>query len=182
MRKDDVVFEAEVDRAVEERGIDGRRGRIVRIVEPQQTGAARDFVGNRRKVRNEPIFFLERKEIRLAAVENASRIIDRIARVRNQHDIARIDHGGGEVGDSFLRTDECADLARGVEAMAEAALEPSGGSAAIFLEAFVVGIAMIFGKVSRPLEALHNMLWCAEVGVTDSETDHIDALGCDFLL
>lgn len=63
--------------------------------------------------------------------------------------------------------------------MAEAALKPSGCCAAEFLKAFVIGIAMVFRQISGALKTVYDMLRRWEVRVTDTETDDIDAAGCD---
>ena len=105
MRQDNVVFEAEADRAAEEFGFRGGCRGIVGIVEPHQLRAPRDFLRNRREVGQEGVLLAQRHVIGLAAIEDASRIIDRIAGVGDQHDIAGIDHGHGEIRDPFFRAD-----------------------------------------------------------------------------
>src|SRR5271154_7124656 len=79
--EDDVVLEAKFDCVLEERKVYRRGGRIVGIVEPQHLCATRNFGGDRGEIGNESAFFSERQEIWLAAIEDASRVVNGIAGV-----------------------------------------------------------------------------------------------------
>src|SRR5208282_5884075 len=162
--EDDVVLEAEFDGVFEKREVNGRGGWIVRIVQPQHPGAARDFGGNRGEIGNEPVFFSERQKIRLASVENAAGVVHRISGVGNQHDVAGLDDRGREVCDAFLGANQSADLVLVVEADAETPPVPIGGGPAKLRQAFVVGIAVIFGVVGGALECLDDVTRGGQVG------------------
>lgn len=56
VRKNNIVLEAESDRILEERQLDGRAGGIVRIVEPKYFGAPGDRGRDRRQAGDEAIF------------------------------------------------------------------------------------------------------------------------------
>ena len=181
MREDNVVLEAEFDRVLEEREVNGRGGRIVGIVQPQHLCAPRHFGGNRGEVGHESVFFSQRQKIRLAAVENASRVIDRVARIGNQHDVAWIDDRGREIRDAFLGADQRAHFALSVEADAEAAPVPLRGRFAKLRQAFVVGIAVILAVVGGALERLDDMPRRGQVRVANREADHVNTLARDLL-
>src|SRR5437588_10986545 len=128
VREDDAVLEAERDGFLEEIQVGNRGGRVVRIVEPEQLGSARYFVGNRAQVRSEAVLFSEFEKVWLTAVEQASRGVDRVARVGNQNHVARIDNRSREVSDPFLRSDQRADLGLWIEVDAEPAPIPVCGA------------------------------------------------------
>src|SRR5207249_6149914 len=67
---------------LQEGALGGRRSRIVRIIEPHQLGPASDLGRNRGQVRQKSVLLAEPHEVRLAAVEHASRVLDRVARDR----------------------------------------------------------------------------------------------------
>lgn len=108
-------------------------------------------------------------------------VVDRVAGVRDEDDIAWIDDRSREISDSFLRADERADLAPGIEALPEAALKPLCGSRAKLRQALVIWITMVLGVVGSALQAFDYMARGGQIGVADSKADHIDALLLNFL-
>src|SRR5215469_10326194 len=182
VRENYVVAQTELHRLFKKRAFYRRSGGIVRVVQPQQLGAAGNFFGYAIEVGKEPALLFEHHEVRLTAVEDTARVKDRIPGVRNQHDIPRIDDCGRKVGDSFLGTYQGAHLAPGVELRPETAGIPFGGRFPESFETLVVGIPMVLRLNSGSLEALYNMLGCGKVRIPYTKADNIYTFGLDLFL
>ena len=87
--------------------------------------------------------------------------------------------GGRKICDAFLRADQRADLALGVEADAETAPVPIRRGFAKLRQAFVVGITVIFRFVGGALESFDDVTRSWQVGIADREADDVDALARD---
>jgi len=171
---DDLVTRGEADRLLEERARGDRRRGVVRIVEPQELRAPRDLVGDGAQVGEEAVLATQRHAVRDAAVEVRPDVIDRVARVGHQHDVARIDEGDRHVGDALLRADERDHLRGRVEPNAVAALHPPRRRLAKGGEALVVGVAMVLRVARRLAEAGDDVRRGGRVRVADAQVDEID--------
>src|SRR5262249_36371096 len=103
-------------------------GRVVGIVYPQQFGAIGDLSGYRAEVRQKAVLFFQWDEVRLSAAEGTSGKVNRVARARYQHDVVRVHHCGGEVGDSLLGADKGTDRGALVKTDPDPPFVPPDGS------------------------------------------------------
>src|SRR4030042_1667667 len=146
---------------------------VVGVVYPHQPGflrhSGRDFL----KVGQETVVLCERHEVALAAGEHGAYGVDRVARVGNERCISRLYEAEGDVPDALFGADEGQHLFIGVEVQFEAALVPlSHGLPELgqTLGLRGAGICRVSGCLA---EALYDMGWGGDVGVSDAETDYI---------
>ena len=81
------------------------------------------------------------------------------------------------MGDAFLRSDERDDLGGGIEVDLEPARVPGGYGLAQFVQAVVLGIAVIDRIVRGPFQSLDDWFGRWKVRVADAEADDVHALG-----
>jgi len=80
-----------------------------------------------------------------------------------------------KAGTLIFGAEQGADLTGRVELYLETAPVPSRSGSAIALEPFVIGIAMIDGIIGGRLQTRDYVGGRGQVGVADTEADHIDA-------
>ena len=97
-----VVFLREGDGFFVEGARGGGRGGVVRIVQPDKFGFAFDLLGDGVEVGEEIIFLQQRHDVGDAAGEEGAGVVDGVAGLRDEHDIAGVDDGEGEVGDAVF--------------------------------------------------------------------------------
>ncbi len=103
--------------------------------------------------------------------------VDRIARVRHQHHVARRGDGLRHVGEALLRAERRHDLGVGVELHAEAALVIAGLGAAQAGDALGGRIA-VGARLAHGLDELvDDVLGRLEVRIAHAEIDDVGAVG-----
>jgi hypothetical protein len=99
--------------------------------------------------------------------------VDRIARIGDQHDIARCGDRLGQIGKAFLRAERYDDLALGIELDPEPARVVAGASPAQPGDAARDRIAVSPRVLHRLDQFGDDMRWCGTVGVAHAEIDDV---------
>ncbi len=149
------------------------RGRVVRVVDPHDLRPLRHLGRDGLQVGKEAIVAAQRHEVGLAAGEPRQRGVNRIARVRAEDDVARVDESEREMRDGFLEPDGADDLFLRVDRHAEPRPhEGSGGFSEVF-QAHVRRVPMRGGVVGRRAERLDDVRRRREIGIPDPQVDEI---------
>src|SRR5690242_2002785 len=99
--------------------------------------------------------------------------MNRIARVRHQHDIARCSDGLGNVGETFLGAKCSDDLRFGIEFHAEAPVVVGRLRAAQPWNSARRGIAVGARLAEGVLELFNDMSRCRQIGIAHAEIDDV---------
>ncbi len=101
--------------------------------------------------------------------------VDRVTRVRHQHDIALVERGHAEVRNAFLGADGDDGLGGRVELNAIALRVPVGDGLAQAGNAFRKRVAMRLRPLGGFNHLINDVLRCRPIGVTHAEVDDIFA-------
>ena len=85
-------------------------GGVVGVIDPDEPGLFQDFFTDGPKIRSKTVLFQKRQEVGHSAGEQGAAVVDRVARLRHQRHIARVENGQREMGDALLGPDEGADM------------------------------------------------------------------------
>ena len=125
------------------------------------------------------IFFEQRYHaLQNAAGEEGAGVVDGITRLRDEHHIAWVNDGKGQMGDAVFGADGGENLFVGVDFMvlkAEAFGHEMRGRMTERGDAFVKGIAVIFWVVNRFGHFIDDEFMRGQIGVADAEVDDIFA-------
>ena len=110
------------------------------------------------------------------AGEEGPRRVGRVAGLRSERDIARIETGEGDVGDPFLAAKDGDDLGFRVDVDAEPLLVEGRNCAAKRVQSAVCRVPVRRRVRGCVPERADHRLGRREVGVADPEADHVDAL------
>ena len=101
--------------------------------------------------------------------------VDRVAGVRHQHGVARVEDGQAEVGDALFRADGYDGLGLGVEIDVVARLVPVADGLAQARQTLGDGIAMC-GRLERGFDHLvHDVARRGSIGIAHAEIDDVFA-------
>ena len=170
----DPALAAEIHRSGQELPVRDRRSRVVRIVEPHQSRALRHLARDRVQVGQPVVLGLQGHRIGLGAGHQCTRDVHRVARVRSQHDVARIDERERHVADAVLGAERRQDLGLRIEPDIESIAVPVGDRAAQLGQAEVRRIAMVVGVRRGLLQDADDPLGRRQVGIADAKRDDID--------
>ena len=158
----------------------GRRGRVVRVVDPEDGEPRPRLVVDRVEVGQEPLLLAQRQRQRSCVREEGSALVDRVAGVGVSDGIAssvRVDHREREREDRLLAPQRRDDLRVGIERRTEAPRHPGGDRLAQLREPHG-------RRVAHPVaEAVDERLADLRVGrlprVAHAEVDHVDPARLD---
>ena len=160
MADDDPMFLGKVDDALEKVLARRRRGGVIRVVEEHQFGFSRDILRNGGQVRQVIIRLGDGHKIGGAAGETCPHWIHRVARTRDEDDIAWIDERERHVANAFLGTDQRQDLRVGIEHDAEPPLVPVCHRPAKRKHALIGRVLMMSGIPHLLAHPLHDGCGC----------------------
>ena len=152
-------------------------GGVVGVVQPEDLGLGGEVFGDCVEVGQPAGLLAEGQLDGDATGEHRANLVNVIAGVGREGDIAGVDEGERHVRDALLRADEGEGLTLGVEGALEAALVPVGDGLAQLGQALRLGVAVVGGVVGCAMERVEDVGGRGEVGVADAEGDDIDALG-----
>src|SRR6266576_2701258 len=111
----DVMAATEVDRSRQEVTVRSRRGGVVRIVEPHEPSALRDFKGNRVEVGQPVVGRGERHRVRIGAGHDRAGDVHGVPGIWRQYHVAWVDESERDVADAVLGAKRGQDLGIRVE-------------------------------------------------------------------
>ena len=175
MHHEDVVGARVLDDALEEPLGNHRAGGVVGVVEVHELRAPGHLLVDGGQVGDEAMLGLQRHQHRLRARQPRPARVHRIAGIRGQGVVARVQEGQVEVEDRLLGADRGHDLALGVQAHVEAPLIEVAHGGAEVLAPTVARVAMGLGLADGLLHRLDDQRRRRPVGVADAEADHVDS-------
>ena len=146
---------------------------IIGIVQPDKLGFLLDIFRNGVEVGEEVVFFEQRHDVGLAAGENSACIVNGVGGLWDEHDVAVVDDGEREVGEAVLGADGRENLRVRVDIDMESFLHESRRRLTESGNAFIEGIAMIFGIVDSLGHLINDELVRRQVGIADAEVDDV---------
>ena len=174
---DDVVTPAERDDLAVEIEIDGLRRRVRREVQYDRQ-RRRDAVPHRLFQFGEKVEFgADRHVPHRGAGHDEAEGVDRIARVRHQHDVARPGNRLRQIGEPLLRPQRDDDLALGIDLDIETAGVVAGAGAAQPGDAARYRIAVSFRVLHRLDQLGDDVRGGRAVGIAHAEIDHVAPRG-----
>ena len=175
----DVVATRELHGFVEESERGDGGGRVVGVVEPQDFGAPRHVRRHGGQIGQPVVLSAQRQNEAFAACHQGADVVDRIARLRHEGDIARINERPRDVRDAVLAADGGEDFGFGIERHAVALLIIRGDGFGIVGHREIAAVAMAVGVV-RIAERAHGFIndrvRRGGIGVADTQRNHVDTL------
>ena len=160
---------------LEERPVDDRGRRVVRVVEDQDLGPGEQALADPRDVGEERLRVADVERDHVGRGQGDGVDVDREARRRDQRRVARPEQGQAHVAEPLLRADRGDDLVVGVEAHAEPLLVLRGDLAAEVVDARRDAVAVVL-RVARRLAELVDDPGLGRVGrVAHAQVDDVDA-------
>ena len=174
VRDEDVVPPAELDSALEVvAGCDRRRG-IVGIIEVDELGARHDVLGDVGHLEQELRARREGVQVRLGARQHRAAVIDGVAGIGHDGDVARVEHRRREVRDALLRAEQRVDLRERIECQPETPLQVRRGRLAKGGEADLVAAhRRILNRLRQRLDGHARR---REVRVAGADVDQVHPL------
>jgi hypothetical protein len=162
--------------------INGGGRRVVGIVQKKYFGRARDVLRNFFELRKVIIFRVDGQQVRFSRRQNHAEEMDRVARVRHERGVARLQIRVAQIRDAFFGADQRAHFFFGIERHIETLLHPVGDRFAEFGHA--LGLRITEGArvvMDRVDQSFHHRGRRWQVRVAHGQVNHIQVFLFGFL-